>query len=402
MVLRLAGTKNYRGRVPEVSAGSGAFPGRLIRVLVVIDSLGLGGAESLVATFARLAGGARISVDVASITDADDRRSAMVGELRSIGLEPTFLSIPRLLSPRAIPAMVRAIRTSECDVVHAHLEYAATIAPPAARLVGRPAVCSFHHIPATLPARDAVRERLAVAVAGQSRRVLFVSRASMDAFAASYRRRTNWTVLNNGISLDEFTPEPADFPPDLGIPAGSPVVTVAAALRSGKGQELAIAAWPAVRRTVGEARLLLVGSGDRELSLRALAGAVGVQDAVVFAGYRNDIARIMRASTLVLLASDSEALPTVLIEAAACGRAVVASRVGGTPEVVADGETGLLVPAADTEALAGAVIELLCDDRRRRAMGSAARRLAERRFDARIWVDGLRRIYDEAIAGNGH
>ena len=365
----------------------------------MIDSLGLGGAESLVVTLARLADRANISVEVASISGADDPRSDMVSELRSAGVEPTFLSIPRLLSPAAVPAVVRAIRTSGCDIVHAHLEYAATIAPPAGWLSRRPVVCSFHHVPGTLAGREAARERLAVAVAGRSRRVIFVSCSSMDGFAARYRRRANWTVLHNGVNLEDFRPEPVGLPAELGIPDGTPVVTFAAALRAGKGQELAIAAWPAVCRAVPQARLLLVGSGEREASLRVLAEAGGVRDAVLFAGYRNDVPRILRGSTMVLLASESEALPTVLMEAAGCGRAVVASRVGGTPEVVVNGKTGLLVPADDLAALSSAVIELLTDDGRRAEMGAAARELAEHRFDAGIWVDGLRQIYDDALDG---
>jgi glycosyltransferase involved in cell wall biosynthesis len=375
-----------------------------VKVLAVIDSFSFGGAERVLATLARALPGVGVELMIASLAPYSPGRAGMLPVLRECGVPLTFLSVARLAHPWAVPRLVAAIRRSGCDVVHAHLGYSSTLAPVAAGLAGRPAVCSFHTVPVPLRGREAVKERLAVTVAGHSAGLIFVSEACMRAFAALYRPRPRtWTVVPNGVDLDEFAPAPAGAPPDLPrglpIPAGAPVVSLVAAMRGAKGHEDAIAAWPAVLRRVPGARLLLVGGGPQQEALAAQARASGVDDHVVFAGYRPDVARLLRASSVVLLPSLTEALPTTLIEAAAVGRPVVATRVGGVPEVVSDGRTGLLVPPGDPFRLGEAVADLLEDPARRAAMGAAARRTAVARFDARIWARRLREVYERALTG---
>jgi glycosyltransferase involved in cell wall biosynthesis len=372
--------------------------GEPLRVLVLIDSLTLGGAENLVVAFARLAPLQNMTVSVAAISGTD-ARTEIEPRLRELGVEASFLSIPRLLSPRALPAVAAAIRASKCDVVHAHLEYAATLAPIAALRTRRPVVSTLHHVPARSDWRTAARERLAVAIAGRAARLIFVSQASMDAFASRYRRNTRtWTVVPNGVDLTAFNPGAAGPLPGLCLPEGAPVVALVAALREGKGHATAIDAWPEVRRHVPGAVLLFVGSGVLQADLEARAARTGVGDAVVFAGLRSDVPALLGRSSLVILPSDLEAFPTVLMEAAAAGRAVVATRVGGTSEIVVDGETGVLVPPGDPEALARAITALLEDHVRREGMGARARHVAEERFDERLWVLRVRRIYEDALA----
>lgn len=370
-----------------------------LRVLVVIDSLGLGGAERLLVPFASGATAAGLDLQVASISSATDVRSEMVPALREVGIEPQFLGIRRLLSPHAIPTLASAIRASRCDVVHAHLEYAATLATPAARLVGRPTVCTFHHVPQEMDWRATVRERLAVEVASRSERVIFVSQASLEAFAHRYHApQRAWTVVPNGIDLAAFAPAAATFPDELGITPGTPVAILPAALRPMKGHHALLRSWPAILTRIPEAHLLIAGSGELNSELRALTESLGIGHAVTFAGYRKDVSRLVAASQLVVLPSETEALPTALIEAAAVGRASVAYRTGGVPEVVVDGVTGVLVEPGDLPGFAAAVGDLLSNGPRRAAMASAARRHAEDYFSVERWVATLRGIYDQAIA----
>lgn len=373
---------------------------RNVKVFTVIDSFSFGGAERLLATLARAAPGAGLELEVASLAPFSTERTGMLGVLRGAGLAPRFLSIPRLAHARAIPTLVRAIRASGCEVVHAHLGYSATLVPPAARLARRYAVCTFHEVPVPLPRKEAVKERLAVSMATRSRACIFVSRASMDGFAARYPPNpATWTVLHNGIDLAEFKPRPAPLPADLDVPPGAPVVALVAAMRRSKGHRHAVSAWPSVLREIPDARLALVGSGPEEPSLRAQVAALRLGNRVTFVGVRTDVAQMMRAAALVILPSQTEALPTTLIEAAACGKAVVATRVGGVGEVVREGETGLLVAPDDPPELAAAIVELLRDDARRTRMGEAARQVAERDFDMHGWARRLRAVYERAAEG---
>lgn len=377
-----------------------------MKLLVVIDSLSFGGAENMVATLGRLAPAIDLEIAVASLAGPTGERALWRPVLERAGIAVQFLSIPRLLHPQAVPRIAAVVRTSRCDVVHAHLGYAVTLTPVAARLAGRRTLCTLHHVPRPVAGRDAVRERLGVASANASAGVVCVSHASLDGFAARYRlRRRRWGVLHNGVDLARFVPAPGGgpgaLPADLGIPPGAPVVTLVAHLRYEKGHPEAIDAWPEVLRAVPDARLLIVGEGPMEGDLRRQVAERGLQHRVHFAGVRRDIDEVLRGTFVALLPTYIEALPTALLEAAACGVPAIATRVGGVPEVVDDGVTGLLVELGDAAALPRAVVALLTDESRRAAMGRAARARAEARFDGDRWAHRLRGIYDDTVAGRG-
>jgi glycosyltransferase involved in cell wall biosynthesis len=331
---------------------------------------------------------------------APESHGTMEGVPAGSQLQASSLHAGRFGDPVAVKRLAEVIRTSDCDVVHAHLERASTIAWLAGTIVDRPAVCTFHHPAREVPgAVSAVKEDLAVFGAGRTKGLIFPSKDTWDSFASRYHQRPTWALLYNGIDLSEFSTDPAAMPADLGIPAGVPVAALVAAFHRRKGHEEALRAWPGVLERVPEARLLLVGAGAEEANIRRTIDELGIDERVVVAGLRSDVPAIMRASTLVLLPSRSEAVPTVLIEAAACGRAIVATRAGGNWEALEDERSGLLVALDDVPALAGSLAALLGDPERAATMGRAGRALAEERFDATVWAERLNAIYEGAIAG---
>ena len=374
-----------------------------MRILTLIDAFKLGGAETLVASLARVGAQAGIDLDVLSLHPSTPERSTLEPLLREAGLQPRYLNVRRTTDLAGMGSLVKAIKASGADVVHAHLEMAITLGVPAAALAGVPAVCTFHHVHRPLAGRAGGRERLAVSMASRSKQTIFVSEASRRSFVAKYRRNgvtpANWTVLHNGIDLDQFAPPAvgttAELPADLR--GSGPVVTVLAALRDFKGIENAVRAWPAVLAEHPDARLLLVGSGDQEAILRAYVQNLDLTGSVVFTGMRSDVTEILRGSDIVALPSThGENLPTVLMEAGACGRPVVASRIGGIPDIVDDGRTGLLVPAGNPTELAVSLNSLLDDPARRARMGAAARIRIEERFDNHLWAANLAELYRRA------
>jgi glycosyltransferase involved in cell wall biosynthesis len=366
----------------------------MTKVLMVIDSLRLGGAERVLATLSAVAPAAGFTFDVVVLSERGTVESVMEPVLASAGVHIRYLSARRLSNPRLVPHLAGVIRASRCDVVHAHLEDASTLVPVAARLVGIPAVCSFHHVVVPLARREALKERLAVMAANRSAGIIFVSRASAESFARAYGgARDRWRIIENGVDLEAFSVEPARLPDDLGVDDGAPVVAMVGALRARKGHAVALEAWPTVRRAFPNARLLIVGDGPDRPRLCALAHELGISDSLILAGIRRDVALLMQAAALVILPSEHEALPTTLMEAAACGRPVVATEVDGVPEVVRDGDTGLLVPVNDAPALARGIIDLLGNGRRRAEMGRRARLLAEERFSSQRWARRLSDLY---------
>jgi glycosyltransferase involved in cell wall biosynthesis len=368
-----------------------------MKVLHIIDSFSFGGAERLLATLNGAARAHGLDFTVASLAPRTADRTASLPVLTAAGLCPSFIGVRRLLDPAALPRLRHAIGRSGCDVVHAHLGYSATLVPLAARWAGVPCLSTLHHLPAPGgPLREQVKERLWARSAERGAALVFVSEAARRAAAELLGPpRPSWRVLRNGVDLSVFRPAGPfrrPLPADFGVPNEVPVVTIVAALRVPKGHDIALRAWPLVRRQVPGAVLLIVGDGPHRDHLQSIAG-----EGVVFAGSREDVPEILRGSTLALLPSLTEALPTALIEAAASGLAAVATSVGGTPETVEHERTGLLVPAGDAEALARAVITLLLDEEQRAQYGSAARVLAEQRFNLTRWAEELARLYAEAV-----
>ena len=201
-------------------------------------------------------------------------------------------------------------------------------------------------------------------------------------------------VRGSGVDLDVFTPRPE--------PAGTPVVVLAARMLWDKGIGEFVAAARLLAQRGCRARFVLVGGLDAENPAaidRAQLDAWCAEGCVEWLGHRTDMPQVLADAHVVALPSYREGLPKSLLDAAAAGRALVATDVPGCREVVHPGATGLLVPPRDPGALADALDALIRDPARRRAMGAAARRLAEEEFSiARIARDTLR-VYEEGLAG---
>jgi glycosyltransferase involved in cell wall biosynthesis len=204
-------------------------------------------------------------------------------------------------------------------------------------------------------------------------------------------------IRGSGVDLAEF--------PALPEPDGIPVVAMAARLLWDKGVGEFVAAAKLLRQKGINARFQLIGDPDEHnptsVSPQVLASWRS-ERMVELLGYRTDIARLFSCSHLVVLPSYREGLPKVLIEAAACGRAVVTTDVPGCREAIVPGETGLLVPVRDAQALADAIQKLLEDPSARRSMGQAGRRLAEEAFDIRQVVATHLAIYQDLMRRVGH
>ncbi len=162
---------------------------------------------------------------------------------------------------------------------------------------------------------------------------------------------------------------------------GHPVVGIVGKLSDVKGHEHFLAAAAVVARSLPDARFLIVGDGARRQELGRVADELGIADAVIFAGVREDVPRVLGLMDAFALSSTSEGTPNVLMEAMAAGLPVVATDVGGVPEVVERGSSGLLVPAGDGPAMGRALLEILSDPARACSMGERGRTLARESHD---------------------
>ena len=168
-----------------------------------------------------------------------------------------------------------------------------------------------------------------------------------------------------------------------------------------KGHRYLVEAVPAILRRFPDIKVVLVGEGELRSEVEAQVNRLGIVKSVIFTGFRTDISSILASFDLFVLPSHLEGLCTSVMDAMAVGLPVVATRTGGVPEVVEDGETGLLVPPRDPDALADGVLRMLNDPGLRYRMGQAGRRRVLDHFSADAMVEGTENIYYEILKKKG-
>jgi len=207
-------------------------------------------------------------------------------------------------------------------------------------------------------------------------------------------------VVEHGVVLDQVRAERAardDARAELGIGADEVAIGTVANLRANKDWPNLLAAARLLADRGVPARFVAVGQGPLEAEVRARHAELGLGDRVLLTGHREDAVRLMAGCDAFVLASYYEGLPVALMEALALGLPIVATSVGGVPEMVTDGREALLVPPRDPDALAAALTTIVCDPVRRAAMASAASERAAH-YDIGVAVARMEQIYRDVVA----
>jgi glycosyltransferase involved in cell wall biosynthesis len=303
----------------------------------------------------------------------------------TVGLELFSVPMPHDLSLPAVARLALLARSLRPDVLLCCNQRALRLGAPAARLAGVRRVIMRDGLQGSL--RESAYNRwMARLVDG------FVVNAD-----ATRRELLAWLppdrvrVIYNGIELQphDEARDGAALRRELGCPPGAPVLLSVARLVTDKDPTTLLAAFRRVaqRDECQGARLWIAGDGPLRPTLAAQVERYGLTERVQFLGFRNDVPRLLAAADLLVISSLREGLPNVALEAMAARRPVVATAVSGIPELVRDGETGLLVPPAAPDALAAALAALLSDPVRRRHMGERGRRRVEQWFEASSVLD---------------
>jgi glycosyltransferase involved in cell wall biosynthesis len=366
-------------------------------VLAVIDHLALGGAEMLLGQFAAVAPRANIRLHVAHFEDGDGSPAAE--PLRAAGIEPVNLAVSGRPGARHLHAMRSHIRALRPDIVHTHLGTADLIGGLASRSLGTPVVSTIHWI--TQRGTGSRRAKDALFTLGRrccDARVIAVSDCARSAYLKqSWGMGERVVRIYNGIDITAQPGSGAAVRRELGIAEDDLLVGMVSALRPEKGHDVAIEALARLRERFPRLRLLIVGAGPLAGELARLGAPLG--ESVVLAGRRTDIASVFDALDVCLHPSRQDAFPTTLIEALATSVPVLATNVGGIPEIVEDGRTGVLIDApASAAVLAQALGDLLADPSRRSALAASGRHAYETRFTAEPWIQGTRALYDTVLA----
>jgi glycosyltransferase involved in cell wall biosynthesis len=208
----------------------------------------------------------------------------------------------------------------------------------------------------------------------------------------------NLRVVHSAIDPARFRVEPLSRE-SLGVAEDAPLLGNVAALVGHKDQDTLVRALPMVLERLPDLRLLIAGEGALRDELESLIEELDVGHAVTLLGHRRDVPQLLRALDAFVLSSKKEGLGTSVLDAMACELPVVATAGGGIPEMVHDGETGLLVPVQQPHALAAAIVRIFEDKALARRLGRNGRALVERQFTVDRMVEGNLRVYEELLAG---
>lgn len=372
-----------------------------VRILKVVPTLMCGGTENQFMTLGRLLDRSRFDLEFACLR----RWGPFVQELADLQIPLEEYQISTFRSVHAIgqqARLARQISRRGIDIVHAYNFYGNVFAIPPARLVAPVVIASIRDRAPYLTAMQKRVQRYACQFADC---VLVNADAVKDWLIGEGYDESNIVVIRNGVDMSRF-----DVPPsadairhEFGIPAGAPLVTVVSRLTQLKGIENFLEAAAALKPRYPDARFLVVGEtapGDRPYltELTNLAERLGVADRVIFTGLRSDVPALLGSATVAVMPSLNEALSNVLLESMAAGAPLVATRVGGTPEAVIDGETGLLIEPGDSAAIARAVARLLEDRVLAARIGGAARDLIATRFSVEQMIRSTEALYMNLLA----
>jgi L-malate glycosyltransferase len=374
------------------------------RVLLFIQSLELGGSETQCVEVARQLAREGYSVTVGCLW----KHGPLEKKLVEAGVRCVVFPVPgTLLRPNAIRQMLNLtafIRRERFSVVHTNDLYSNLFAIPAAWLARVPVIISSRRDMSRWWWYTPTRRKILRRIQGLSTKVLVNSEAvrqeliARDGFDAQ-----RIVVVYNGIDLEKFSGPKADRRQLLpGVfHDGKTIVMVANMHTGAKGHGDLIEAARSVKQRFPEARFLLAGDGEMRPFFEDQVRALGLAEMFVFLGHRTDIPQLLSCCDIGVLASKSEGLPNAVLEYLAAGLPVVATAVGGVPEIIENEVHGLLVPPENPAALSTALLRLLEDPQLCTNFGKAGQELVRTRFNFPGVLDNLRQVYEAPRRSSG-
>lgn len=386
---------------------------RGVRILNIITRLESGGAPRAVINIIARLMREGYSIDLATGLSPDPELD-LIGAARSLGIKVHVVpQLVRDISPfrdvMALVKLIKLIKKGRYQVIHCHTSKAGFIGRLAARLAGATKTVYSPHGTIFTGYFSRPKTWLFVLLerfaAKYSTRIVTLTANEIEQFLAhGIGDRGQYEYIYNGVDIDLLGRNSIGHEgkrKELGISGDDFVISCAGRLVSVKGQRYLIEAAAKLEHEAPNLKVILMGAGPNAAELRGRCRNLGMAERVFFLGQRDDVAAIMASSDLYVQPSLNEGLGLAIIEAMALGKAVVASRVGGIPEVVDDGRGGILVPPGDSDSLARAIMELYSDPQRRKTMGEAGFMRATETFSIEAAVNRTRGLYEKIINDSG-
>jgi glycosyltransferase involved in cell wall biosynthesis len=371
-----------------------------IKVLKFLTMFAVGGTERQFTYVTRSLNHSRFDVRVGCLS----RKGEFLKHIEALNVPIAEYPIRSLCSAGMLRRQwrfARDLRRDRVQIVHAYGFYPNVFCTPAARLGGCLTIASVRDIGA-FTTHIKLRTLVQKTACLMADRVIANSTAVRDWLVELGVPGKRIVTIPNGIALSERR-RSVGFPirRQLGISPQAPLIAAICRLNKNKGIEYFLQAAAIVRTHVPEARFLIVGGSyfepEYKPSLERLAAGMGLADTVAFTGERNDIPDLLEEIDISVLPSLSEGLSNSLLESMAAGLPVIATNVGGNPEIVQDGRTGLLVPPRNPEALSAAIIRMLENRESARRFGAAGYERVKQSFSLTATVQQTEDLYTELL-----
>lgn len=390
-------------KTPAAAKDSQSLPSisdhqRSINVLHIICSLPLGGAENQVVTLASALGSDRYTIHVCCLR----REGVQASALRARGVQVVALDMRLRYWPIGAYRLYRLIERLKPQIVHTHLFEAGIWGGIVGTLAGVHVIMTTehgmfywrkpHHILVGRLVNHLTDKRIAVS---EEIRQCYIKNQGGAA--------EKIITIPNAVDVERFSGLTSrnQLRRQLGVNASSPLVGTVARLVSAKRLDCLLETARLVCETVPQARFLIIGDGPLRDELEDQALQLDLTPEYVrFLGSRQDVPDLLSALDIFVLSSEREGLPVALLEAMAASRPVVATQVGGIPQVIQDGHNGLLVSPHDAAGLANAILTLIQDSALRESMAREAYRTVEGRFSTKVIAQQIVALYDSLLEKN--
>ena len=368
-----------------------------IKILQLITELDIGGAEKVLLSFIRKLDRDKYNVMVAYMKG----EGKLVEDFREAGVKVFNLKMRNRADLGAVIRLYRLLKRENIQLLHTHLIQADICGFLAGKMAGIPIIISTKHNP------DEFRKKFSIPVwldgifANHSDRIIAVSYAVKD-FLINWEKisKDKFTVIHNGIDLEEFNIniDISKKKRQLGINLSSKVLGSIGRFNEQKGYKFLLKAISEILENVPDVRFIFVGDGPLRRELEKMTRELKVDQNVIFTGIRRDIPEIFSIMDVFIMPSIFEGLPLILLEAMAMGKPVIASRVGGIPEIVRHEVTGILVEPANPSAIANSIVKLLKDPVGAKRIGDSGREEVKRRFTIDTMTEKIEALYNGILS----
>ncbi len=369
-----------------------------INLLYIINSLTLGGAEKQVVTLLNHLDKERYHVVVCCIRSG----GPLEDEIRDENVEVIYLRMRLRYFFIAIYKLVRLMKKKNIQIVHTHLYTSSFWGRIAAWIAGVPIVIATEHGRGLWKkGRHLMFERIANRYTDM--RIAVSEDVRQIRINREHTHPEKVMTIRNAINPDDFMVSDSvrqGKRKELGIKDDELIVGTVARLDPDKGLHYLLEAAAHVAEAINDARFILVGDGELKQYLENYALKLGIADKVIFTGSRTDIAEFLSIMDVFVNSSIREGIPVSLLEAMAAEKPVVATKVGGIPEVINDESVGILVPSENVMELTGAIIALLNNKALRVRMGLKARERIQSHFSANMQARQIMGIYEDLLMKN--